>query len=685
MDQPPKDGDSKPVFNRILYPSKDNLCDACSRISIPSLTAELASPPSLWRELELENDMPITSKYGMRLFENALDFTKTAKTCDMCWLITNAFAMQYQTIQGIAERPLFLSPWWTYGTATPMPANPVEDQFPLMGMLIWMPIDDHPHAIPRDGYVPCTLRFFTDDESPHTFQRIVGRVPVPSTGSPQALARLRHNLTTCRENHPKCLETVAGPPFDKEEEPILPTRVIDLGPPSSSSEQDHEPVRLINPGDSRGQYVAFSYRSAVHESPLCTTRASLEDHLTGICWTKFPKMLQQAMEMAKTLGFRYFWIDLLCVVQDDPEERLRESKKVGSVIEGATLVIADASGWAFEENLFNIHLNHISSTLTRIPYHDANGVADGTVLYVDCVDYKNMSNPDETYGSFAGRAWVTQEFFMARRVVFFTLFDTVWSCRTVRIGPNGVHDNPTRNLDNRKWFDIVQHHVLSELKHPEDRLQSLESIRAAIQKRDGGTPYRHGMFEKELQTQLMWRVVKGRAQKAENPVAVPSWSWASSMAKIQFFEYPTDPAPLSIVIQWETCGNMSFKGDTILVPAGKMRKLKKSSWWQKMKVVPEPLTEPGGWNWENTVRFDEIEPPGKFAGTLFALLLCTKEMKWPGDRVSLNEYFIVLRRMSKWSQIYERVGAGMSCSHGRLADSLSTWSSACKVRSFQIV
>ncbi|TFB01749.1 hypothetical protein CCMA1212_006454 [Trichoderma ghanense] len=682
MDQLPEDGE--PVFRKTLYPSKDDLCDACRRISIPALTAELASPPSFWREMELEDIMPITSKYGMRLSENALDFTKRAKTCAMCWLIANAFAMQYQTLQGIAERPIFLSPWWTYGTATPMSSNPVEDQVPLMGMLIWMPVDEHPHATPRDGYVPCTLRFYTDDESPHTFQRIVGRVPVPSTGSPQALARLRHQLSTCRENHTKCRQTVAGPPFKKEEEPIRPTRVIDLGS-TNSSEQDHRPVRLLSTDGSRGHYVVFSYRSAVLENPFCTTRANLEDHLQSIPWTKFPKTLQQAMEMTKSLGFRYFWIDLLCVVQDDPEERLHESTRLGNVIEGAALVIADSSGWSLDEGLFNTPSNYTSSTLTRIPYHDADGIADGTALYVDCVDHNIMSDPDETDSTFSGRAWVTQEFFMARRIAFFTHSGTVWSCRTVRIGPNGVQDNPTRNLENRKWFDIIQHHVLTELKHPEDRLQSLESIRTAIRKRDGGTPYRHGMFEKELQTQLMWRVVKGRARKAENPAAVPSWSWASSMAEIQFFEYPADPAPLSIIIQWESCGNMSFKGDAISVPAAKLRKLKKSSWWQKMKVVPEPMAEPDDANWENTLRFDEIEPPGKFAGALFGLLLCTKEMKWPADRLSLNEYFIVLRRISKWNQTYERVGAGMSCSHGRLMDNLSTWSSECKVRSIRIV
>lgn len=462
-------------------------------------------------------------------------------------------------------------------------------------------------------------------------------------------------------------------------------RVIDLGPPSLGTEKDRELIRLFHTEGSRGHYVVFSYRSAVLENPLCTTRASLKDYLQGISWTKFPQTLQQAMELTKSLGFRYFWVDLLCVVQDDPEERLRESKRLGDVFEGAALVIADSSGWILEEGLFNTPSNQTFSSLVRIPYHDANGTADGTVLHVDCVDPNNISDPDETDSTFSGRAWVTQEYFMARRIAFFTTSGIVWSCRTVRIGPDGVQDNPTRNLENRKWFDIIQHHVLSELKHPEDRLQSLESIRTAIQKRDGGTPYRHGMFEKDLQEQLMWRVVKGRARKAENPVAVPSWSWASSMAEIQFFEYPANPAPLSIIIQWESCGNMSFKGDAISVPAAKMRKLKKSPWWQKMKVVPDPLTEPDDGNWENTLRFDEIEHPGKFAGSLFGLLLCTKEMKWPDDRLTLNEYFIVLRRISKWNQTYERVGAGMSSSHGRLMDNLLTWSSDCKVRSIRIV
>lgn len=478
------------------------------------------------------------------------------------------------------------------------------------------------------------------------------------------------------------METVTGPPFAKQEQPLLPTRVIDLGLPSSSGEQNLDP-RLIHTEKSHGNYVALSYRSFIVEQSLCTTRENLGDHLQSIPWTKIPKTFQHAIQMTKDLGMRYIWIDLLCIVQDDRDEWLSESNKLGSVFEGASLVIADSIGWVFEEGLFTLPRPHSSSNLPQIPYHDASGAADGAVLYIGS-EHELPPAPSEIYSSFVGRAWVTQEYLLARRIAFFTLFGVVWSCRSVRVGPDGVEDISTRTLDTRKWSEIIQQHVLCDLKHPADRLVSLEGIRTKIQKRDGGTPYRFGMFEKELQMQLMWRVIKGQACRSENPLVVPSWSWASSLSRIRFFEPPRIPEPLSSVIDWEDCGKMSFEGNAVLVPSGKIRKLKKSPLWKKMKVQ-DPFLELYDNSWDNTVRYDEGEPPGLFTCALFALLLCTKQMKWPDDRVSLGEYFIVLRRISKWDQTYERVGAGMSCNHGLLTEDLHTWSTDCKVKRIRIV
>ncbi|UKZ78472.1 hypothetical protein TrVFT333_006212 [Trichoderma virens FT-333] len=533
MDQPPADEESKPGSKDIPFPYKDNFCKHCSLISLPSLTAEFASPPSFWRALELENAIPgMSSKYGMRHMDNAKDVHETAKTCAMCFLVLVAFTQRYKYTRPFAEKPIFLGPLWTTGTATPKTPNPVDDQTPLKGMLIWVPIDGHPpiegnlDIIERGGYAPCILLFFTDDESPHTFQRIVGRCPVRhDTGSPQTLSRLRHYFTTCRGNHPKCLETVAGPPFGKDEEPILPTRIIDLGHPGSNGEPE---PRLIYAEKSRGNYVALSYRSPHNTEPFCTTSKSIGDHLQGIPWDNCPKLFRDAMKMTKDLGMRYIWIDLLCIVQDDRDEWLSESRKTGKVFERATLVIADSMAWSFDEGLFNSRgmLRYSpSSTLARIPYHDASGVSDGTMLYVDYdISYSpwgpRNDDPNETYSSFQGRAWVTQEFLMARRVAFFMLSGFVWSCRSIRIRPNGVQDASTRNLHDIKWSEIVQQHVLAELKQPEDQLLSLEGLRTEIQKRYGGIPYKYGVFEKELQLQLMWRVDRGQAERHKNPKIV---------------------------------------------------------------------------------------------------------------------------------------------------------------------
>jgi hypothetical protein len=131
---------------------------------------------------------------------------------------------------------------------------------------------------------------------------------------------------------------------------------------------------------------------------------------------------------------------------------------------------------------------------------------------------------------------------------------------------------------------------------------------------------------------------------------------------------------------------MSFDGDAVVISAGKISKLKKSHWWQKMTVVPKLLNEQR-YNWGNTIRYDDAETPGVFSGTLFALLLCTKQLTWPEDRVETQEYFIVLRRICKWNHTYERIGAGMSCNRHQqeFVDNLPMLSLDCKMKNIRII
>lgn len=59
--------------------------------------------------------------------------------------------------------------------------------------------------------------------------------------------------------------------------------------------------------------------------------ASLEEFKVLIPEGQLPGKYLDAIRVAKALGFRYIWIDSLCIIQDSSEDWEREAVKMASV------------------------------------------------------------------------------------------------------------------------------------------------------------------------------------------------------------------------------------------------------------------------------------------------------------------------------------------------------------------
>lgn len=120
----------------------------------------------------------------------------------------------------------------------------------------------------------------------------------------------------CDTSHAQCRSS-------SNEEPLLPSRVLDLnGLPSSESCDDsstdwkdsfnEKQVQLVitNNGQ-RGGYIALSYcwGSAL---PCKTTTENVQKHMKGIAMENLPRTLQESIMVTRMLGVRYIWIDCLC-------------------------------------------------------------------------------------------------------------------------------------------------------------------------------------------------------------------------------------------------------------------------------------------------------------------------------------------------------------------------------------
>jgi hypothetical protein len=170
--------------------------------------------------------------------------------------------------------------------------------------------------------------------------------PIADPLHPLVLDKLDTWLKACDTTHTQCKD-----PFGLEE--ALPTRLIDLGSLPERVELvsensnwretfDRGSCKLIeSDADNREPCLALSYCWG-KGLPLTTIRANLKKHTQegGIPFSEVPRTLQDAFFLVRYLGFRYIWVDCICIVQDDKADWQREAARMGDVYLNAYLAIA---------------------------------------------------------------------------------------------------------------------------------------------------------------------------------------------------------------------------------------------------------------------------------------------------------------------------------------------------------
>ena len=115
----------------------------------------------------------------------------------------------------------------------------------------------------------------------------------------------------------------------------VPTRLIDI---SGSTPRIRLSEQLVGPIS----YVTLSHCWGKSHK-LTLQRNNLHAFQDKIPDEALPKTFEDAIFIARYLGFGYLWIDSLCIIQDDEDDWKRESVLMTSVYGGGVLNIAATS------------------------------------------------------------------------------------------------------------------------------------------------------------------------------------------------------------------------------------------------------------------------------------------------------------------------------------------------------
>lgn len=118
----------------------------------------------------------------------------------------------------------------------------------------------------------------------------------------------------------------------------LPTRLVDMQPEG----MDNSLVRVVDRASVTQGAKAVEYATLCYvwqEKSVTLTTDRLQQAQQGLQRQMLPEAVQSGIQAAQNLGYRYIWIDSLCILQDSEDDKRSECAKMASVYRNGALTI----------------------------------------------------------------------------------------------------------------------------------------------------------------------------------------------------------------------------------------------------------------------------------------------------------------------------------------------------------
>jgi hypothetical protein len=380
--------------------------------------------------------------------------------------------------------------------------------------------------------------------------------------SPHLLTVINSWVMNCIENHADCKSSL--PTSSRQTLHELPTRVIDVGLPDATQ----EPYLFVT--DARkGKWIALSH--CWGSKPfLCTLKANIARLRISIAVSEMPRTFQDAVTLVRALGYRYLWIDSICIIQDSKEDWQVESARMPAIYANAEFTIAAGATEDSRGGLFHTR-NQPPTTTMQLAFNHS---------MAELVLQDRHGHKEPSYLQF--RAWCLQEQILSRRILSFEPNDIKWHCcgisleetlpliqaheqfrgnsRSFQLSIQGAPEKQANRAQGSEsdgkmltpiprtqrsisianmWYSIVSSYTTRQLTFSSDKLTALGGIATLINDSLSDT-YLAGLWKRDLPDCLLWEVawqpetVFPPAPRVSSPHIIPSWSWASLNKPIHF-------------------------------------------------------------------------------------------------------------------------------------------------------
>jgi hypothetical protein len=237
------------------------------------------------------------------------------------------------------------------------------------------------------------------------------------------------------------------------------------------------------------------------------------------------------------LGFRYLWIDSLCIIQDDSDDWEAEAARMASVYSNATLTFAATEAADPSEGCCPLHTKAFAIPLE----------GDDKAL-IRFQDHLDLNNGDAALNT---RGWAFQEAALSRRIVCFDNNQLLWKCSSRHESEDGLRvvSEATPSTGNWNvwaclaqlggegpsyafWYKMMEDYSSRKLTFEKDKLPALAGMVEVFQDHVDDAPLL-GLWRRDILNGLLWRADKP-VERVSLPGVVPSWSWISVSGRVSW-------------------------------------------------------------------------------------------------------------------------------------------------------
>jgi hypothetical protein len=262
--------------------------------------------------------------------------------------------------------------------------------------------------------------------------------------------------------------------------------------------------------------------------------------------SRLPQTVRDAMAVVSSLGERYLWVDVLCIIQDDEKSKALFISQMDIVYHHALLTIVAMSGQDANSGLPGLR------PFTR-PQQLCKEV-DGSVFLATPPGLRSSASASR----YEQRGWTLQERILSKRCLYFSAGETYYQCRSavwqesslarelVGARPmfkppalmNPLKILPTGSLLNAEdaYQRLVERYTRRCLTFPSDKLNAFRGILGLLSDNDSSTWEKSGV-PASFWSSLLWAPITTIIRRptsvtpGEDP---PTWSWLDWDGPVNF-------------------------------------------------------------------------------------------------------------------------------------------------------